>query len=295
MPYHYARPEVGLSPTFKAEQAIVKIGSMRKSYYNRFIETKFGIIMHFFRPMPNQKFSPLQKLSPNQGFTLMELMVVISIMAILATVLVINLAGQRSSRDIKIAENQLVSNIRQIQSSTLSAKTLDSGESVQFYGLAFSLAKPNQYAEEALYNVSGTPQVRQVQVFSLPPDVVIASATVSGYPITISRTFDGSTQNISPPSGCAMLFFAAPFGKTLLDNNCSHSAATSNIDTAPADGDDYGYIVNFVANMSCIGTNNPYGCGVSSDSLMTITLTDTSHTVSRTITVNGITGSVSFN
>ena len=102
----------------------------------------------------------------NFGFTLIELMVVVTIMVILATVMVINLAAQRTSRDIKIAQNQLVSYIRQAQSYTLSARTLPSGESVQFYVLKFDLNKPTQYTLEAVYNVSSSPQLQDIQTIN---------------------------------------------------------------------------------------------------------------------------------
>src|ERR1039458_864437 len=125
---------------------------------------------------------------PQQGFTLIELMVVIAIMAILASVLVLNLAGQRSKRDVQISENELVSNIRQIQSSTLSARTLPSGQSVQFYILKFDLSKPGQYKIQAAYNVSSNPLFADVQTITLPPDVVIAATSSGSYPITIDRS-----------------------------------------------------------------------------------------------------------
>ena len=235
-------------------------------------------------------------LQPQQGFTLIELMVVIAVMAILASVLVLNLAGQRAKRDVQISENELVSNIRQIQSSILSAKTLSSGQSVQFYMLKFNLQKPGQYTIQAAYNVSSSPRLADVQTIILPPDVVIASRTPGSYPITIDRSATLDTVNTSGPNQylqtptCGLLAFAAPFAKVLMDSGCA-IAGPPNI----ASGDDYYYLINFQTNLPCQASNNPVGCNVSTDSNMSITLTDTGHTYSKTVTINGITGAVSFN
>ena len=224
----------------------------------------------------------------------------ISIMAILATVLVLNLAGQRAERDVQIAENELVSNIRQIQGNTLSARTLPGGQSPQYYLMKFDLKNPKQYTAEAIYNVSsGSPQLTDIQTFILPPDVQIGTIASASFPITISRPGAIIPTTLTLPGvygNCGLVAFAAPFGKTMLDSSCSIASAPS-----ISSGDDYYYIVNFVSNIPCASSNlpssppSPAGCAVSTDSLMTITLVSQDHTYSKTVTVNAVTGSVSFN
>ena len=195
-----------------------------------------------------------------------------------------------------IAENQLVSNLRQAQSSTLSARDLSPGQSVGYYLLKFDLSKPNQYVIEAIYNASTAPQLQDVQTITLPAGIVIASTSLVAYPITIARPSlvgDFSpTQNIS---GCALIAFSAPYGKVLLNNSCNIPNPPA-VDTVnPNNNDDYGKIMDFVSNTACSDSNNPVGCNVSTDSTISITLTDTNHTVTKTVSVNGITGTVSFN
>ncbi len=232
--------------------------------------------------------SKILNLKFNKGFTLIELMVVTSIMAILATVLVINLNGERANRDIQIAENQLVSNIRLVQSESLSERELAAGQSVQYYFLKFDLSKPTQYTIQAVYNVSSSPKLQDLQTILLPPGIRLASGT----PITITRPITPATQSVVSPSGCALIGFVAPFAKTLLDTACSIANAP-NINM----NDDYWNLINFVTNTPCISTSplNPPACNVSSDSSMSITLTNSSDTVAKTVTINGISGSVSFN
>lgn len=229
----------------------------------------------------------------NSGFTLMELMVVVAIMVILATVLVLNLAGQRAKRDVTIAANQLVTDLRQAQSNTLSARRLADNSAPQYYLVRFNLATPTQYSVLAMYNVSNPPQqLQQVQTVTLPSDVRIAAISASMAPIQIFRSggIFPSTQNIPGDDTCALVAFAAPFGKTILNAGCQPAStpAIYNIQS----NDDYEKIINFISNTSCDSNNYPFGCTASSDSTMTITLSDTGHTVSRTVLVNGETGSV---
>ncbi len=229
-----------------------------------------------------------------RGFTLMELIVVVAIMAIMASLFVLNLSGQRLPRDIRIAENQLVTNIKQIQSFTLSSRTLSSGQTVQYYLLKFNLSKPSQYTIEAMYNVSsGRPQVQDVQTITLPANLRFAAAN----PISIARSVNPATQPAA--SGCALLAFSVPFAKVFFNDGCVITNPPGGVDTTNQN-DDYGKIVNFVSNVSCNGGTysyppSPPACTLSTDSIMTITLTDVNNTISKTVIINGITGAITFN
>jgi prepilin-type N-terminal cleavage/methylation domain-containing protein len=244
--------------------------------------------------MPNIKY----KLSnSNKGFTLIELMTVIVIMVILASAMIINLAGQRAGRDVRIAQNQLVSYIRQAQSYTLSARTLPGGQLVQYYVLKFDLSKPTQYTLEAIYNVSTSPQLTDIQTINLPSNIQIATITPATYPITIDRSpandtfYTSSGSTLSQPiaaNGCALIAFAAPFGKVIFNGSCNQAGWDAN-------NDDYEKIINFQTNIPCASLNNPPTCSASTDSIMTITLTNSGKTVSKTVTVNAVTGTVTFN
>jgi len=242
-----------------------------------------------------------ENLKSKEGFTLIELMAVVAIMAIMATLLVINLAGQRAPRDVKIAQNQLVSYIREAQSYTLSDRVLPNGQAVQFYILKFDLSKPTQYTLEAIYNVSTSPQLVDIQTVSLPANIQIAAISSSAYPIVIDRSPTNDTyytsggtqtlsQTIAPGTGCALIAFAAPFGKPIFSGGCS----TDNNVWEP-NNNDYEKIVNFETSVICASYNNPPPCTASSDSIMTITLSDSGKTISKTVMVNAVTGAVTFN
>src|SRR5438105_10754499 len=105
------------------------------------------------------------------GFTLIELLVVIFIMGLLAGLLTLNLAGQRVARNIQIAQNQLVSNIRKIQGYTLSSRNVSQNQPAEYYVMKFDLANPYQYTIQAIYNVGSSPTLANVEVIKFPTDI----------------------------------------------------------------------------------------------------------------------------
>ena len=242
------------------------------------------------------KFKKSQYLSfYNSGFTLVELIVVVGIMVILTSVFVLNWAAQRASRDIKIAQNKLVSDIRKVQSYTLSAKTLPSGKYAQYYLLKFNLNEPSKYVIQAISDANSSPQIENVETIDLPANIRLAETN----PISISRSLNPTTQTVFSLPPCALMAFAAPFGKVILNDGCSPANLSSSPQGLNLTDDYYAKIINFQSNIACDGNNgnppNPTVCTASTDSIMTISLTNKDKTVSKTVTVNGITGSVTFN
>ena len=226
------------------------------------------------------------------GFTLIELMVVVAIMVMLSSVMVLNISGQRAPRDLKIAENELVSNIRKIQSYTLSRRALPSGNIADYYLMKFDLNNPTQYTVQALYNTNSTPHyLENVETINFPPNIRIAP--VLNNPITIRRQ---QAPNIQNPQNCALAAFAAPFGKVILNDGCNQAAWVANNSGNNSTSDDYEKIIEFNSNIDCaIGNSNPPTCTRSADSVMTITLTTNDGALTKTVTVNGITGAITFN
>ncbi len=220
---------------------------------------------------------------PEAGFTITELMVVVAIMGLLAGAMVLNLNGQRASRDLKIAQSQLVTNIRKIQSYTLSSRITPTGQAVQYYVMKFDPAQPNQYSVQAMYNISSSPQyLTHIETIYLPLNIRLAASQ----PIVVLRQNDPLTQ---VPAGCALAVFSVPFARTFFNDGCSPgSLASDPYGLQP--GDDYKKIVDFVSNVGC--SVDPVACTASVDSKMTITLTDSIGNLTRKVLINGITGSV---
>jgi len=203
------------------------------------------------------------------GFTLIELIVVISIIGMLSGFIVTGFNGQRPVRNQKIAQNEMVTNIRKVQSYTLSSRNLPNGQAAQYYILKFDTAQPTRYHIYGMYNVKNPPiQMRAVETVNLPQNIVLAN------PISI---FTGSA---TTTSSCVLIAFQLPFAKEITSSACNGSPPVI------TSSDDYGRIVNFVANN---------GGSVTSDSIVTINLQDIDAKLPfRKIIINGITGLISF-
>ena len=197
----------------------------------------------------------------SRAFTLIELLVVLSIMAIIGGAVIANYAGQRTSRNLRIAQDELVTNIRKAQSYSLSSRQIPGGITAQYYILKFNTASSSKYVLEGMYNVKNPPaQVQDIETINLPQNIVIGSVTVNG----------GS------PLNCILLAYQLPFATILVNSSCNG--------TEPGlvtTGDDYNKISNFIVNN---------GATVTSDSKIVITLKDKNGALSNKTLINGTTG-----
>jgi prepilin-type N-terminal cleavage/methylation domain-containing protein len=207
------------------------------------------------------------------GFTIIELLVVISIMGILSGLMIVNFAGLRGARNLKIAQNQLVTGLRKIQSYTLSSRNISSNVPAQFYLIKFDRNNPRQYIIQAIYNVTTAPKLIDIETVKLPDGIKLAVTD----PIEIDRQPLGPSINDQKPSTCALVAFRAPFAKVIMNDGCSYANFIN---------DDYTKIKDFVANNDSITA--------SSDSVMTIKLYEEQKGTVRTVTVNGISGLIGF-
>lgn len=224
----------------------------------------------------------------SHGFTLVELMVVLGIFGLLLSVILANYAGLRGARNLKIAQSELVSNLRKIQSYTLSSRALNSTQAVQYYILKFDSATPDRYTIQALYNVSSAPQLAtNIETIMLPQEIRLSAAS----PFQIDRPpIGGSADNYDTPpfaASCLLVAYKLPFGRIIFNNGCNPNNPASD-PYSLVDTDDYSKIKNFVADTP----SNSYTA--SDNTILTFTLTTTDGKLSKTVTVNGITGAVTF-
>ena len=222
------------------------------------------------------------RLKPQTGFTLIEMMVVITIMALFAFALSVNLTAGRANRDLRQAENRLVSDIRKIQAYNLASKTLPSGNSAQYYILKLDLAKPGQYTIQAIYNASAQPKLEDVETVTLPANVQISLLQVGSRP----------QAPVLQPSitGCMLAAFVAPFGKIIFNDGCAIASAPS----LQLLDDYYDKIINFPGNQACSGAGYiPPACSASTDSRLGIFLRHTSGALADVaVMINSVSGSV---
>jgi len=189
------------------------------------------------------------------------LLVVLSIMSIIGFGVIANYAGTRSARNLHIAVNELVTNIRKIQSYTLSSRNLPNGSAPDFYLAKFDTNNAKQYVLEGMYNTKSSPAyIVDIETIPLPQGVFISGTSVG-----------------AAAAGCTLAAFQLPFARILANSRCTGGPPQAGI------GDDYQKFINFVVNNSA--------STVSSDVNTIITLkTDTGLTAG--VMINGTTGVV---
>ncbi len=154
-----------------------------------------------------QKYS---KTKYQLGFTLIELLVVISIMGILATLMIVNFAGQRVSRSLLLAKNETVTNIRKVQSYTLSSKNIFEDVPAKYYvihfesgsGIYYIDAIDNTYKYHSITDKGALPGV--LESITLPGDLYFSDLRVA-----LSTDPEGKSQSYR----CLDIIISTPFGK----------------------------------------------------------------------------------
>lgn len=207
--------------------------------------------------------------SSQKGFTLIELIVVLALIGMLSGIIVNGFNNQRPARSQKIVQNEMVTNIRKVQSYALSSRILPGGQAAQYYVLKFDTSQPNQYSIFGIYNAKNPPiQMRSVETIMMPQDILMTN------PVSVY------TAGATTTSSCVLIAFQLPYAKEITSRGCTGSPPTV------SSSDDYGKIIDFVANN---------GGTVTSDSIVTINLQDKSGLLPvRKVIINGITGLVTF-
>ena len=225
-------------------------------------------------------------------------MVVLVIFATITGIVLANYAGLRTARNLKIAQNELVTNLRKISSYTLSSRAINGSQAVQFYLLKLDTQAPGKYTIEAIYDVTTSPKLaaeietiylpQGIQFSSIAPFVIDRPDPNIDFPNTIPPTgsLDVSALN-GNISSCALVAYKLPFGNIIVNSgrdnlNTSNTGCTFN----NFSNDDYVKIKNFVAN-------SPTNTAVN-NSVLIITLSSTDGTLTKTVTVNGLTGAITF-
>lgn len=189
-----------------------------------------------FTPTPKSKGWGVSSVKAELGFTLIELMVVLAIMTVVLGLVIIDFSRQRPVRDMQIAQNELVTNIRKVQSYSLFSRNVGNLKPAQYYLVKFSSATPDRYFIQAITDVSVAPKLNLMETVMLPRNVIFASSN----PFVIDRP----TPIIDPatPPSCVLLAFKSPYGKTYVNDGCTQN----NFQT----GDDYKKIIDHISNIN---------------------------------------------
>jgi prepilin-type N-terminal cleavage/methylation domain-containing protein len=155
-----------------------------------------------------QKMENISRFIRARGFTVIELLVVISIMGIFATLVLVNYNSLRAERNKKLARHELATAIRKVQSYTLSGRLTAAGTSARYYLVKLTPGQSTFLIQSISSTASqGTPPVT-VETIKYPGN------------ITLAELYYYDSSNGVIPTDCAQIVFAAPYAKTYIDYGC---------------------------------------------------------------------------
>lgn len=194
----------------------------------------------------------------SQGFTVIELMVVFIIIVLLSSVIIINWNSQTPGRSLTIGQNELVTNLRKIQSYAVSSRNINSTVPAKFYFMKFT-KNQSSYSVSASDGSSTPVYYPDLESFNLPNGIVISD-------IALTSTNGGI--DLSPT--CVMVTMSVIYGKTYFLSDVCDSSVT-----------------NIVNSPATVANKNNYN--------LTLTLTHTQKNISKTVVVYGLTNKVEAN
>lgn len=140
------------------------------------------------------------------GFTLIELIVVIGLMGIFTAAVLVNFNSQRGPRNLRIAQNEIVTNLRKVQSYALSSRDSKNGPA-KYYIL-------NLNKTESTYNIGAIQTdysfTTDVETIKLPDGITISKLELS-QPV-------GAT---AIDEQCVQVALGLPFGTGYMDSSCA--------------------------------------------------------------------------
>lgn len=203
------------------------------------------------------------------GFTAIELMVVVAIIAVMAGLVIADYNSQRSERTLRIAQNELVTNVRKVQSYSLFSQSLANNKPAQYFVLKFSTSTPDRYYIQAISDVSSAPTLHTIETVLLPSRVKISG---------ISLTSPIWSPSVGP--SCALLAFKSPYAKLYASSSCNPVSVASVYTITNTD--DYRKLIDYSGNVSPI----------SADADTVITLSIVGSTSTKKVLIKGVVGLV---
>ena len=153
------------------------------------------------------------------GFTLWEMLFVVGILAVFYALVIGNFGQARVSQNLKIGQNELVTNIQKARSYSLSGRQMN-GFVPKFYIVRLETSanggNPRGYAMQGIANdtnnnldvyYDGNPNAN-LENSNFPQNVFVQELMISRGGI-----------NYFP--SCVQVAFAAPYGKTYIDETCA--------------------------------------------------------------------------
>lgn len=142
------------------------------------------------------------------GFTLIEMIVVITILGLVLSFGIANFAAQQAPRNLVIVQNEMVTNFRKAQSYTLSSRNSTDNKPIKFYVVNIGPVGKSQRSYE-IGSVDSTYGYQQTEIVTIPQPAYIDEVTIGTYSDIFRASGEASL-------GCIQVIFGAPFGKVYI-------------------------------------------------------------------------------
>ncbi|HEX3099356.1 MAG TPA: type II secretion system protein [Patescibacteria group bacterium] len=180
------------------------------------------------------------KIQSQAGFTLIELLAVLAIMTLIMGALAIDFASQRTKRNIVLAKNETVTNLRKAQSYTLSSRDISAGVPAKYYVVNFTTNSTSYTIDSIDNNYS---YHSAVETINLPTNIKVSSIQSNGSTYT-----------------CMQIVFSAPFGKIYAygSSTCGSAIATVLRDPIQTSALSEASSKIYFTDLSGVGPGSPY-------------------------------------
>ena len=158
-----------------------------------------------------------------QGFTLMELLIVIAVIGIISTMLVVNWRKNEKQYQLQRAAQEIVQNIRKVQDMALNSFKYEGEIPDYSYGLFFDKDDNNSYIVFGDRNGNNTYQASDMQIENVSIETGIEINSLSSENQNLHITFslpDGFT-GIEPSADSATIIIKKT-GKSCPSNDCKN-------------------------------------------------------------------------
>lgn len=181
--------------------------------------------MLIFRNQDKNNQTPQQRMKKSsiflmRGFTVVELLVVFVIIVLLSSLLIINWNKQTPNRSLTIAQNELVTNLKKVQSYAISSRNITTNNlPVKFYAVYFEKGQ-NQYSVYAIdsdYNISSA-----LETIKLP-----AGINFNGFALT------STSGGLDEIPDCTYVIFSAVYGKVYFDGQACGTSIVALVQDLP--------------------------------------------------------------
>jgi type II secretory pathway pseudopilin PulG len=214
------------------------------------------------------------KFSEKLGFTVVELLVVITIMVLIVSMTIPSFKTWRLQQDLTAAQREMTTQLQKIRSYSLSGRQIQNNTAKNYALRINKAASPDIYTIEGVSYDAGSSIDRKYDGATYP--VLETWKLPSGIQVTkIDYERPAGAAQTSP--NCVIIGFSLPYGSTY-------------IDTDNADGIDDDGVCDFFNHYNDLSWLHNW-----SNAKLTITLGRPGTTATKTITVNGVTGQIYAN